>query len=177
MTGRWHVTGRRASDGVGRHARVQVVRAVVVTHNGAGDLSSQPHRCGWGRVGRGRGHVGEGEGWVRAGRGVVGGTCVLMGLCRHVRGVVIGDGPCHPCDAHVTCRCLCRWWQGQWSAWLAVFQLRTEFETSSSCASSPGKATWSMHGQSKIYINPAHIPNFLGHARPLLFIIVKYKKE
>ena len=27
-----------------------------------------------------------------------------MGLRRHIRGVIVGDGPRHPCDAHVMCR-------------------------------------------------------------------------
>ena len=91
--------GQRASDGVGWHARVQVVRAVVVARNGAGDPSmwvgtrgSGPGACGQGR------RQGEVRVWV------VGGTCILVGLHRHVHGVVVGDGPRHSCDARVTCR-------------------------------------------------------------------------
>ena len=101
-TGWWHAMGRRASDGVGRHARVQVVRVVVVAHNGAGDPSMWVGMHGSGPGARGQGRRrGEGRAWV------VGGTCVLVGLCRHVRGVIVGDGPRHPCDARVMCRRRC----------------------------------------------------------------------
>ena len=90
--------GRRASDGAGRHARVQVVRVVVVAHDGAGDLSMWVGTRGSGLGARGQGRrQGEGQAWV------VDGTCVLVDLRQHVHGVVVGDGPRHPCDAQVTC--------------------------------------------------------------------------
>ena len=47
-------------------------------------------------------------------------------------------------------------------------QTCTEFEMSSTM---PGKVNWSMHAQSKTYINPAHIPQSLGHM-PILFLFV-----
>ena len=94
--GRWHATGRRASDGVGRHARVQVVRAVVVTHDGASDplMWVGMHGSGLGAHGRGR-RWGEGRAWV------MDGMSALVGLCRHVCGVVVSNGPRHPCDARI----------------------------------------------------------------------------
>ena len=39
MTGRWHATGQGASDRAVWHARVQMVRVVVVGSDGAGDPS------------------------------------------------------------------------------------------------------------------------------------------
>ena len=80
MTGKWHATGWRASDGVGQHARVQVVRAVVVAHDGAGNPLSQPCQCGWGRMGWGWRCMGKGEGRVRAGCGSWVG-CVSLWVC------------------------------------------------------------------------------------------------
>ena len=40
VMGRWHATGQGASDGVAWHAKVQVVRVVVVGSDRAGDLSN-----------------------------------------------------------------------------------------------------------------------------------------
>ena len=102
--GRGQATGPRA----GRYARVQVVRAVVVACDRAGDPSMWVGTRGSGPGAHGRGRRwGEGRAWV------VGGTCILVGLCQHVHGVVVGDGRHHPCDAHVTCRRLCHWRQGR----------------------------------------------------------------
>ena len=78
--GQWHTTGGRARDGAGQHARVR-----WWSHT----MGTATCQCGWGHVGPGWGRVGEGEGRVRAGHGsVVGGRCILMGLRRHVHGVV-----------------------------------------------------------------------------------------
>ena len=94
--------GWRASDGAGQHVRVQVVRAVVVAWDGASDLLMWVGACGSGLGVHGQGRRrGEGQAWV------MGGTCILMGLCQHVCGVIVSDGPHHPCDARVTCRRLC----------------------------------------------------------------------
>ena len=102
MTGQWNATGRRASNRVGRHARVQVVRVVVVTRDRAGDPSMWVGTCGSGPGVHGRGRrPGEGQVWV------MGRTCTLVGLRRHICGVIVGDGPHHPCDACMTCHCLC----------------------------------------------------------------------
>ena len=50
-------------------------------------------------------------------------------------------------------------------------QTCAEFETSSATPVKPGKVNWSMHAQSKTYINPAHIPQSLGRM-PILFLFV-----
>ena len=72
---------------------------VVVAHNGAGDPSMWVGMHGSGPGARGQGRRrGEGRAWV------MGGTCVLVGLRWHIHGVVVGNGPRHPCDARMMCR-------------------------------------------------------------------------
>ena len=81
MTGRWHAMGRRASDRTGRHARVQVVRVVVVTRDGASNPSMWvgTHGSGPGAHGRGR-RQGEGQAWVMGGTCAVRSTKILIKL-------------------------------------------------------------------------------------------------
>ena len=56
-------------------------------------------------------------------------------------------------------------------------ELRAEFETSNAHASSgePGKVNWSVHTQSKRYINPVHIPQTFGRAPIVYLVIMKLK--
>ena len=86
-----------------RRGRAACEGAVVVACDGAGDPSMWVGTCGSGPGARGRGRRrGEGRVWV------AGGMCVLVGLRRHVCGVIVGNGPCHPCDACVMCHRLRR---------------------------------------------------------------------
>ena len=92
---RWHVEGgsggRAAHDGVvardggegKQRGRAACEGAVVVARDRASDPSMWVGMRGSGLGARGRGRrQGEGRAWV------VGGRCILMGLCRHVRGVI-----------------------------------------------------------------------------------------